>query len=229
MKNLLILFVFFYASTSISQELMNFYIEPNGTDEITLHTMVYKNTYTSLGGYEVEFEGNSINVSMCYLNTVSQTITLDTQINNISLPNGYSEYTINIELYGDNDAVPPCSLENMVDTDIITFDYPYNPTLTTYIPDNVFEDYLENLGVGIEDVLETQISLYPNPIKDVLTINNDSGFTINNLKFYNVLGALVLKQDKPTHQLNVSKLESGLYFISLTTDKGNLIKKMIKK
>ena len=147
MKNLLILFVFFYASTSISQELMNFYLEPNGTDEITLHTMVYKNTNAFLGGYDVNFEDNIINVSLCYQLTSAQSITLDSQVNIISLPIGYSTYTLNLELFGDGDGAP-CTLDNLADTGTLTFEYPYDPTATTYVPDNVFEDYLEDLGFG---------------------------------------------------------------------------------
>ena len=125
---------------------------------------------------------------------------------------------------------------------ITSFTASINPNLTCIQVDDVeysnnnpswFKDetaiYSEDCNLGINDALATQITIYPNPVKDVLTINNDNGFTINTLKIYNVLGKQVLMQDKPTYQLDVSKLESGLYFISLSTDKGNLIKKMIKK
>ena len=141
-----------------SQELMNFYVEPNGTDMVTLHTVVYKNTFTSLGSYEVSFVDNTINVTFCYLVTSSTSITVDPQENIINLPPGYNSYTINIELYGDGDAALPCSLANLADSGTITFDYPYNPTATTFIPDNVFEDYLESLGFG-DDIANNDLVL----------------------------------------------------------------------
>lgn len=127
---------------------MNFYIETSGLNEVSLHTLVYNNTFSSLGSSSLTINENTITLTLCYLNTSGQSPTYDFQENTINLPNGYSTYTINIELYGDNDALQPCSLENLVDTGTITFNYPYNPTATTYIPDNVFEDYLEGLGFG---------------------------------------------------------------------------------
>jgi len=148
MKKIFLFFGLLVSSYSNSQELMNFYIESSGLNEVNLHTLVYNNTFSSFGSFDINTVDNTITVTLCYLNTSGQSPIYDFQENTINLPNGYSTYTINIELYGDNDALQPCSLENLVDTGTITFNYPYNPTATTYIPDNVFEDYLEDLGFG---------------------------------------------------------------------------------
>jgi len=148
MKKLALLFGLLLSSYSYSQELMNFYIEPSGLNEVNLHTLVYNNTFSSFGSSSLTINENTITLILCYLNTSGQSPIYDFQENTINLPNGYSTYAINIEIYGDNDALQPCSLENLVDTGTITFSYPYNPTANTYIPDNVFENYLENLGFG---------------------------------------------------------------------------------
>ena len=147
MKKITILFLLFISSHSYSQELMNFYIEPSGDDEVTLETLVYRSATSSFGGSTINYLDNTITVSLCYFNTPFQSITVDPQAHIINLPTGYSTYTINIEIFGDID-VFPCSFTNLVDTGTITFDYPYNPIETTYIPDNIFEDYLEYLGFG---------------------------------------------------------------------------------
>jgi hypothetical protein len=115
---------------------------------VTLHTVVFDNTASSLGSYEVSFDENTINVTLCYLLSPFQSPIVDLQENNINLPSGYNSYTIHIELYGVVDSSLPCSLATLEDTGTITFDYPYNPTAITFIPDNVFEDYLESLGFG---------------------------------------------------------------------------------
>jgi Leucine-rich repeat (LRR) protein len=137
---------------------MNFYVEPNGTDMVTLHTVVYDNTFSSLGSYELSFDDNTINVTLCYLLSAGGSITLDPQENSINLPSGYNSYTINIELYGVVDPSQPCSFASLEDTGTISFDYPYNPTATTFIPDNVFEDYLESLGFG-DDIASNDLVL----------------------------------------------------------------------
>ncbi len=148
MKKLFLFFGLLVTSYSYGQELMNFYIEPNGSDVVTLHTLVFNWSFSSFGSSSLTIDNNIITLTLCYLNTSGTSPIHDFQTNTINLPNGYSSYTINIELYGDNDAVQPCSLDNLVATGTITFDYPYNPTAITYIPDNVFEDYLEDLGFG---------------------------------------------------------------------------------
>jgi Leucine-rich repeat (LRR) protein len=148
MKKHLIILILLLSSIGHAQELMNFYVEPDGTDMVTLHTVVYDNTSSSLGSYEVSFDENTINVTLCYLLSPFQSVTVDHQVNSINLPPGYTSYTIHIELYGVVDASLPCSFATLEDTGTITFDYPYNPTATSFIPDNVFEDYLESLGFG---------------------------------------------------------------------------------
>jgi hypothetical protein len=115
---------------------------------VTLETLVHNWTFSTFGGVTLNTIDNTITVSMCYYNSSGQAETYDYQSQNISLPIGYNNYTILVELYGDGDNVPPCSFANLIETKSITFDYPYDNTATTYIPDNVFEDYLEDFGFG---------------------------------------------------------------------------------
>ncbi len=145
MKKITILFLLFISSYSYSQELMNFYIEPSGDNEVTLETLVYKNIFLDFEGSTINYLDNTITISLCYFNTPFQSITVDPKTHIINLPTGYNTYTVNIEVFGE--FTGPC-FTNLVDTGTITFDYPYNPIETTYIPDNVFEDYLEDLGFG---------------------------------------------------------------------------------
>tara|TARA_R110002110_G_scaffold74563_1_gene197261 strand:+ start:102 stop:1685 length:1584 start_codon:yes stop_codon:yes gene_type:complete len=173
--NKLIIYLFLFTTLGIhSQELMNFYVESAGTDMVTLNTMVYDNTFSSLGSSEVSFDDNTINVTLCYLLSAGGSITLDPQENSINLPSGYNSYTINIELYGVVDPSLPCSFANLEDSGAITFDYPYNPTATTFIPDNVFEDYLEGLGFG-DDIANNDLVL-THRINNNRHVFVDSGF-----------------------------------------------------
>ena len=177
MKKLALFISILISCYSYSQELMNFYLEPNGSNEVSLHTMVFNSSYSTFGSYSLNAVDNTITVTLCYLNTSGQSITIDPQVNDINLPNGYSTYTINIELYGDKDAVQPCSLDNIVDTGSITFEYPYNPTATTYIPDNVFENYLENFGFG-DDIANNDLVFTHRIINNTHLFLNDQYFEL---------------------------------------------------
>jgi hypothetical protein len=127
---------------------MNFYIEPSGGDEVTLHTLFYSNFAASFGGSTISYLDNTITVTFCYLYSSGQSETFDPQTHIINLPNGYNSYTLNIELYSDGDNIMPCTLEILEETRTFTFDYPYDNSATTFIPDNEFENYLEDLGFG---------------------------------------------------------------------------------
>ena len=146
-KKLVLLFLL-TTSLSNSQELMNYYLEPNTTnDVIDLHTLVYNNKASYFINYSISIIDNDITIALCYINTSSQSNTFDSRIFNIDLPEGYNSYSITIELFGDNDG-EPCTNNSLVDIGTLAFNSPYNPIATSGIPDDVFEDYLEDLGFG---------------------------------------------------------------------------------
>lgn len=134
--------------STTGQEFFNFYLEPHpDQDKIVLHTVVYRKPLTFLGGIQTSSAGNVLDVSLCYQNSSSIGTTWDHQTFTIDLPNGFSNYEMNLSLFGDDDGAP-CELTNLVDSDVINFDYPYNPTDFINIPDNYFELYLENTLSG---------------------------------------------------------------------------------
>ena len=89
--------------------------------------------------------------------------------------------------------------------------------------------YSEDCNLGIEDVLQKQISLYPNPAKDVLYLYNESISEISTIKVYDILGEQVLQKNNPINQIDISNLATGLLFVQIETDKGLVIKKIIKQ
>jgi hypothetical protein len=147
--NKLIIYIFLLVTFgSTSQELLNYYIEHSTTsDAVDLHTVVYKSALSSFSNFNINTIDNTITVTLCYLNSSVQIETVDSQEFEVNLPSGFSNYILNIEVYGDDDGVP-CSLINLEDNGTIEFNYPYNPIDKTTIPDDTFETYLENLGFG---------------------------------------------------------------------------------
>lgn len=77
---------------------------------------------------------------------------------------------------------------------------------------------------------QISLNLYPNPAKDILTIS------LNNIERYNfsiinTRGQVILagQFNSDKHQIDISTLNSGVYFVRLKTDKEIVIKKIIKQ
>ncbi|MFT6842651.1 MAG: hypothetical protein ACJASR_001420 [Psychroserpens sp.] len=175
MKKLIFLFFIFLSGLVKSQELVNFYLEPAVQSEVvTLHTTVYRTQFSEFDSYSVSTINNVINVSLCYLNSSGLAITYDQQYFEINLPTGFNSYILNIEIFGDNDALPPCAQINLIDTGTLNFDYPYNPVQKINIPDNVFEDYLEGQGFG-DDLINNDL-VYIHRIENMTHLFLDDQF-----------------------------------------------------
>ena len=86
---------------------------------------------------------------------------------------------------------------------------------------------------GIDDAQNmNQISVYPNPTKGQLTIENGE-LTIENIEIYNTVGQLIQSKIVNLQSeiiMDISHLPTGLYFVKIVTE-GNemVIKKIIKE
>jgi hypothetical protein len=74
---------------------------------------------------------------------------------------------------------------------------------------------------NVNDVLASTYNIYPNPVKDVLTIKGDN---MNQIKVYNALGQIVKNIDCNTneYELNVNDMNNGIYFINITNVNGEM-------
>lgn len=82
----------------------------------------------------------------------------------------------------------------------------------------------ESLGIG--NVFAEQISIYPNPAKDVFTIQTDKSLTV---EIIDISGRLIDKRMiSGTTQIHKS-LPSGVYFVRLTHGKEVIVKKLMVK
>ncbi|WP_299272004.1 T9SS type A sorting domain-containing protein [uncultured Psychroserpens sp.] len=86
------------------------------------------------------------------------------------------------------------------------------------------------LGVD-ESVLIENISVFPNPAKNSLNIRNASSISIENMSIYDVRGRHILTESGDTsnnlNTINVSQLNSGVYFIKIQMDHLTISKKFI--
>ena len=78
--------------------------------------------------------------------------------------------------------------------------------------------------------LENKYAIYPNPVNDRLYIETHS--LTQTIEIYDVFGRPQVTET-PSHQgnltIDVSNLNSGIYFVKVVTEKGEVVKKFAKK
>ena len=88
-----------------------------------------------------------------------------------------------------------------------------------------------NSGSGntnsIEENKALNISIYPNPANDVITVNNNE-LSNYSLQIVDVFGKTIINQEinSGVHQINISNLSNGYYFVTITNK--NKIRNTIK-
>lgn len=82
-------------------------------------------------------------------------------------------------------------------------------------------------SAGIDDADAIQVSIYPNPVRNLLTIKNAEAFS--RAELYNAAGQLMLRQSVQGSSctLDVSNLKRGGYYLLLTGTKGTATRKVI--
>jgi len=89
---------------------------------------------------------------------------------------------------------------------------------------------IDDIFTGINNSsTNNAVSMYPNPADNLLNIR--SAQSINNIKIVSVIGQEVKSVNPATNQitLDISNLESGIYFVTITTENGSVIKKLTIK
>lgn len=78
------------------------------------------------------------------------------------------------------------------------------------------------LSTGINELTtnKNSITIFPNPTSDFVTVGINKSFgEINRVEFYNSFGQVVLLS-KQLNNIDIAELQSGLYFIKVTNNKG---------
>ena len=98
------------------------------------------------------------------------------------------------------------------------------------VPPNLAVTYTDTLG--LEDDELSSLSVYPNPTEGILNIsvNGDNNFT--KVAVFNLLGQRVYHatfDHGNNESIDISDLNSGVYLMEITTDKGSTIRRIIKE
>ncbi|TRX20883.1 DUF7619 domain-containing protein [Flavobacterium franklandianum] len=165
-----------------------------------------------------------LNGSHVFTTKISDNTTVEFIFQNINLPfdagnnAGYVAFKIK-------------TLPALVNGDEITnsasiyFDY-YQPVAT-----NIAATSVRALQIQEHD-LANFFTIYPNPVRNILTIVDEYKTEISSITIYNTLGQLVqtfINTANTTSAIDVSQLRAGLYFIKINSDKGSATSKFIKE
>ena len=86
---------------------------------------------------------------------------------------------------------------------------------------------IDESHVGIEEETMNTVSIYPNPATTVLNVE---AVGYNTIEIVNLLGQTVYAANATSNmQINVSNLNSGVYFVRLNGANGTTTQKFIKK
>lgn len=95
-----------------------------------------------------------------------------------------------------------------------------------YFPMSVYVESTTTT-LGTEDFALANVSVYPNPVNDIATIQT-AGLTIKSVNVVNTLGQTVFTGTADT--INMSQLQSGIYIVNVEFDNNQtIVKKVIKK
>ncbi|MEI6124425.1 MAG: Omp28-related outer membrane protein [Bacteroidota bacterium] len=97
---------------------------------------------------------------------------------------------------------------------------------TSAYGNNLYIDkILTGVGVGIDENLNNQISVFPNPATDIVNIVNAENSTV---MLYDIFGKLISTNQvlNNNYSLNVAEYAKGTYILKITNDKGTISKKI---
>ncbi|MES2747717.1 MAG: T9SS type A sorting domain-containing protein [Bacteroidota bacterium] len=106
--------------------------------------------------------------------------------------------------------------------------FDFNPAIVT----NLFSTQF--VALGINEFSNSDFVFYPNPTSDVVTVSlTNTENTITSIVVYDVLGKTIATTkvtDASSQTIDVSQLNSGMYFIEVTTDSNlKVVKKLMVK
>ncbi len=95
-----------------------------------------------------------------------------------------------------------------------------NATTRDEIMDRTYKWFTgQQLPTNINQNIGNVFSVYPNPAKDIISINIDNSDSNYSVKIYSVTGKIIYSNNiiDEIHQIDIEKFSSGVYFIEVTS------------
>jgi len=192
-------------------------------------------TFADTGGINNNYSSNERLIKTFYPNTPGQKITLN--INDFDLEQGFDFMGI---YDGENTESPAFAFsENMTGN---------NPFLTFFEATNIagaitveftsdqavngsgWDITVSCTSLSTEEFSENDIKIYPNPFQDEL--NLESVLTLDKITVYDLMGKIILQhklKQNVEHKINMGKLNTGIYLMTIESGNQKLTKNIIKR
>ena len=86
--------------------------------------------------------------------------------------------------------------------------------------------------LGVKDINQISLSLYPNPVDNVVSIETSNAVELERMLIYNLTGKRVITYDlrRGLQNIDVSNLQSAQYFVVIKAKNGSqIVKRLLKK
>jgi len=119
--------------------------------------------------------------------------------------------------------------------DADTYTPDYQAAFTQYMDSIVaytsyrLENYISSLtGINDKGNVEINVNIYPNPAKGFIFIENKGNHQFTELAIYNIAGRLVKNlNDVTSNKIDISELNSGMYYIKMKVSGGEKVHKLV--
>lgn len=147
-------------------------------------------------------------------------------VDDVTVGNAYNIYRANCD--GSDQTLVAEAVINAqyIDNDWVTLpigQYKYGVSVdggyTIYWSDCIDKDYQ-----GVDENTYVDVDIYPNPATNYILVTADNYLPLQRIDIYDVTGKLMITSREP--EINVSELESGMYFVNILTEKGLVTKKI---
>jgi hypothetical protein len=116
---------------------------------------------------------------------------------------------------------------------IVTYQIIDDGQLRTLIVTGVNNDYAvyrnEKLVLSLEDISKSEFLIYPTIVRTNFKINYNPDSEIQKITIYDAIGQMVSTIVNQDSEIDVSNLLSGIYFVVIQTNEGNITTKKIIK
>jgi len=146
-------------------------------------------------------------------------------VNIYALSNVSPDFLSSILLVEDNTSLPNCDIA-------IICENLFDPNLQIFISNNLTgcnsqAEIEENCILSNDDLaLRRETILYPNPVSNILQVQTAPFYHIEGVRIFSILGEELLFTSEKS--IDVTDFSTGIYLLEVITDKGNVVKKIVK-
>ncbi len=165
-----------------------------------------------------------------FQNKKNNTINITAKQNQSNSSVSFFEMPVPVKVSSEDGESQIIRLELSENKQNFTGSIPFNINIVEIDPEYQLISKNNIVRTGIDqEVLNTTISLYPNPVKNSLNIQNSSEAQVEKVSIYNMLGKLVLQETSPIAAINLKPLSFGIHLVKIETTQGTLHKTILKE